>query len=532
MRIYNIEDPNNLAELGSLDTPGRAKDVVVVGEFAYLADGAEGFRVIDISDPANPAETGSLRMQADAWCVTVDDNIAYVGGYHQNLYLIDVSDPENPREISSVWGAGHPLGIAIQDGFAYTSNWCNENGGNISGLSIINVQDPENPEYIGITHTEGQSHDIVVSGEFAYITDGERGLKVFDISDHENIEQIAFYNTPGMACRMAMNGGLIYLADQTNLGIYIPLFDNQAPEVIAEIVDLVIDEDPEPRHVVIADLDDIINDPDGNAGLVFSVQDAPDEVNMEIENDHILSVSPEDNFNLTDGYRVIITAEDIGGLTVETDFMLTINPVNDVPENFQLLEPADESERSYDYPVCFRWSESFDPDEGEDVSYLLSLDCEYLDISLSYQIPEDSTSMTISLDTLNGGCVTVRTLWWVTGISGDDSTECDERYTLLVAGPGNVEQNSQTVFDFGLTTAFPNPFNSTTTIVYSLPHLSDVTLQVYNLAGQKVTTLFEGKRQTGVYNTNMTAYNLPTGIYILKMEASGQVFTQKVMLIK
>ncbi len=534
LRIFSIEDPINIEELGSIDTPGRAQDVVVEGDFAYVADGIEGLRIIDISNPANPLETGSVAIQADTWCVDVEEDIAYLGGYHQNMYLIDISDPENPELISSVWSPGHPLGIAVRDGFAYTANWCNELGGNVSGLRIFNVEDPENPELIFQELTEGQSHDIVLAGDYAYITDGERGLKVFDISDLDNIEQVGSYNTPGMACRMTMNEGLIYLADQTNLGIYIPTFDNEAPQVIAEIEDVELNEDPEPRHVVIADLDDIIIDPDGNFGLEFSVQGAPDEANMFIDNNHVLSVTPNDNINIPDGCQVTISAEDIGGLTVETEFNLTINPVNDAPDLFQLLEPADESQVFCQDTVLFSWADSFDPDDGEEVLYWFSLDCEDLGISISYQIPEDSTSITISLDTLNGGCMTVETFWWVTAISGIDSTECERRFSMEVEGTGDVDLENRPVYQFGIASIYPNPFNARTTIKYTVPSIRIVSLQVFDINGRLGETLVDEIKPAGMHRVEWDGGEVGAGVYFVRMTDEGERINEirKVVLIK
>ena len=79
---------------------------------------------------------------------------------------------------------------------------------------------------------------------------------------------------------------------------------------------------------------------------------------------------------------------------------------------------------------------------------------------------------------------------------------------------------------------YPNPFNSITTIRYGLPYPSRVSLQVYNLSGQRITTLFEGYRQAGYHTANLTADNLPSGLYFIRLDAGVKVMTQKVMLIK
>lgn len=80
--------------------------------------------------------------------------------------------------------------------------------------------------------------------------------------------------------------------------------------------------------------------------------------------------------------------------------------------------------------------------------------------------------------------------------------------------------------------AYPNPFNSTTTINYGLPHPCLVSLQIFNLSGQQVNTLFEGYKQAGFHFTNLTANNLPSGLYFVQLKVSDQVFTREVTLIR
>jgi len=80
--------------------------------------------------------------------------------------------------------------------------------------------------------------------------------------------------------------------------------------------------------------------------------------------------------------------------------------------------------------------------------------------------------------------------------------------------------------------SFPNPFNSETTISYSLLHPGYVSLQLFNLYGQRVSKLFEGNRQAGVYSANLSGRDLASGLYFMRLEASDQVLTRKVMLIR
>ena len=73
--------------------------------------------------------------------------------------------------------------------------------------------------------------------------------------------------------------------------------------------------------------------------------------------------------------------------------------------------------------------------------------------------------------------------------------------------------------EFMLSQSYPNPFNPTTRINYSVPKSSYITLKVYNILGEEVTTLFEGFRQQGNYTAIFDASGLSSGMYIYRMTA-------------
>jgi len=86
--------------------------------------------------------------------------------------------------------------------------------------------------------------------------------------------------------------------------------------------------------------------------------------------------------------------------------------------------------------------------------------------------------------------------------------------------------------DFAITSVYPNPFNSMTRITYNLPHPSPVSLQLFDLTGRRVKTLFEDYQHPGIHTTILTANDLPSGLYFIRLNANDEVFTQKIMLIR
>lgn len=86
--------------------------------------------------------------------------------------------------------------------------------------------------------------------------------------------------------------------------------------------------------------------------------------------------------------------------------------------------------------------------------------------------------------------------------------------------------------EFKLHQNYPNPFNPTTSIRFDVAEASHFTLSVYNILGQQVATLINEQRNAGSYSVNFDASRLSSGTYFVRMQANGQVFTNKMMLIK
>jgi hypothetical protein len=79
---------------------------------------------------------------------------------------------------------------------------------------------------------------------------------------------------------------------------------------------------------------------------------------------------------------------------------------------------------------------------------------------------------------------------------------------------------------------YPNPFNPATTIRYQLPVAGDVTLSVFDIAGQKVAELVNGWREVGNHQATFNGANLASGIYIYRIQAGDFIATNKMMLVK
>ena len=85
---------------------------------------------------------------------------------------------------------------------------------------------------------------------------------------------------------------------------------------------------------------------------------------------------------------------------------------------------------------------------------------------------------------------------------------------------------------YGISDAYPNPFNPSTMINFSIPADVSVSLSVYNMQGREVSRLIDAKMDAGYNSIAWNTNNLSSGIYFVKMVAGGHVVTQKLMLLK
>ena len=80
--------------------------------------------------------------------------------------------------------------------------------------------------------------------------------------------------------------------------------------------------------------------------------------------------------------------------------------------------------------------------------------------------------------------------------------------------------------------AYPNPFNPITKIKYDIFKAAKVTLKIYNIKGETITTLINEIKQAGSYQVNWNAVNLPAGMYIYQLRVADYQSSNKILLLK
>lgn len=121
---------------------------------------------------------------------------------------------------------------------------------------------------------------------------------------------------------------------------------------------------------------------------------------------------------------------------------------------------------------------------------------------------------------------------YVTNTTYTDYSNATTAFRNQVLEKTYNEKNVVIVDNFELYQNYPNPFNPSTTIMFSLKNEGNVTLKLYDAAGQLVETIFEGIGKEGLNQVNLSLKNYSSGTYYYTLSNGLHNQTQKLMLIK
>ena len=143
-------------------------------------------------------------------------------------------------------------------------------------------------------------------------------------------------------------------------------------------------------------------------------------------------------------------------------------------------------------------------------------------VNWSEQVPFQSDSMWLEsifcIDSITGWAVGNKGAIFHTtngGVSFVEEEEIDEMPTI-----------------YFLSNNFPNPFNPSTKIKYSVPQSSQVVVKVFDILGNEIETLVNEEKPVGTYELTWNAVNLPSGIYFYRIQAGSFVDAKKMILMK
>lgn len=310
------------------------------------------------------------------------------------------------------------------------------------------------------------------------------------------------------------NGDLFqYEVDLTGIGVR---DDNNPPEWEEIPDDITVDE----GTLIVFDITGTDPDED-DLTIEYSSDNLPDNVEFTDNEDGTGTFTWQIGYDNAGDYSALFTLSD-GDLEVEHEVEITVVNVNRVPYWVEIPEVVRVDENEL---LAFDVTAS-DPDDDD---LMITFSSEDLPEEVEFTDNRDGTG----------------TFTWQTGF--DDAGEYNARFTLsdgdfsidvnvliivIDAGYAPGMNNGSIPTELSLGPVHPNPFNSTTSIRYNLDRDGFITLKLYDLAGREVAELVSERQSTGNYQTFWNAEGMPSGVYLLRLNAGGLERTTKLLLIR
>jgi hypothetical protein len=128
----------------------------------------------------------------------------------------------------------------------------------------------------------------------------------------------------------------------------------------------------------------------------------------------------------------------------------------------------------------------------------------------------------------------VPTYYTVFAHTDDDqySTPDNESQIRVIVSGAGIGNDPALPKNAGYLTSYPNPFNANTVLNYRLIEPGEIRISIYNIAGQKMATLFDGNQDAGEHKITWEASQYPSGVYFAKLESAQKTETKKLLLLK
>jgi len=227
--LVRVQIQGRSFRVAACDTAGKAFDVSVSGDWAYIASHAQGLRMVNVSDPAN-VTNASLSASIEtrfAESVSVQDHFAYVADGPNGVRILDVA-PVLARATGAVpaeVGAYRPGGLVRR--VVPAGKYLYVAAGD-RGVLILDVSTPSAPVPVSSVRST-DAVDIALHGNWAFVADGAGGIKILDVTDPANPVALPA-GIRGSVRRLALTGNLLVAAGDTGVSI-IDVSDPSSPKM-------------------------------------------------------------------------------------------------------------------------------------------------------------------------------------------------------------------------------------------------------------------------------------------------------------
>jgi len=531
LRIINISNPQQPTETGFY--PGLTPAVAVVGRYAYMADVGRGFDVIDISNPADPIEVGNCVTRGNVFGVAIRDSLAYLAYYSgYGMGVVSISDPAHLTEIGGFDGGILSRDIDLIENYAFLAS-------DNAGLTILNALDPTHIALEGSYYPLGRAGRFAVKDSIAVVCTGAHSFLLLDFSDPEHPVQLVSQLGAHYSCDVEIEGDFLYLADADN-GLRV--FDISTPIEAHEVA-------------FISNAEWSVNGVELGNGFLYASWNAPGGGGIQV-------FDITDPVHITPG-RYIYQRQTPTRLTIHGSYLYA--SYNNLLEIVEITEPTQPRlagscsvpgealgiavKDSIAYVATGAYgvrlidvSDPEHPVECDSIATRSSAQDIVIEGDLAFVADYDSGLVILNVSRPDrpfiAGYAKTHGPATVLGLGQDHQLYVGELLYFGIYDYSEVTSVSPspsplTPYTLSLSLSpFPNPFNSSTTISYTLPKPGRYALDVVDIRGRLVTRLADGWKEAGSYRSILQGGELPSGTFVVRLEGGDASVVQKVELVK
>jgi hypothetical protein len=526
--IFDISTPTSPVWLTSFGVDDWTQNVSVSGSYAYISDYSYGIFVVDVSNPATPTQIGYAATGYRTTKVVFDGNYAFVSN-GDSMKVIDISSPENPQIVAGIAVDDRAVNISVGVGKVFVAD-------RNFGLHCIDITDPTAPSILHqatiVPPASGSAFNVYYSEGKAYVAYGDAGVRVLDVSTPAATTLLGEIDTPGDVRGTVVKDGYVFAAAR-DAGVRVINATN--PGNLSEMDSIGT---PRARGIAISGNYVYVAASDSGLAVIDVTNPAsPTWVTSNsifygegvAANGNIAAISKWDGikiFDITDPMNPMPMGETYelttgtAGLTIDGNYMyvsdfdsLRIFDLSDL--NAPALISSIYKGGEWDGTVVVEGNYAYTVSEGDGIKVFDVTD-KANPTEVGYYDGENSSR---GMAVKDGVIYVAERTAGISIYKNDLITSVDESSELIV--------NNYQLFQ-----NYPNPFNPSTKISFKLLQSSEVTLEVTNILGQRISVLINGMQKAGNYEINFDGSGLTSGIYFYKLTANGFTSVRKMTLIK
>jgi len=215
--IINISNPASLSVIGNYNSPGDAKGVAVMGNYAYVADGTSGVEAVSITDPTSPTLVGSYDTAGTAYKVKTNKtgSTIYVADGEDGLINLNVYVPSSIT-LRGSYDLGDARDVVVEQTYGTGVMVADVAG----GITLLDTYYGDPIHYYATYNSTLAYSSLVLSGNYLYTSDTTYGVSVINVSSVYAPTLAAHLDASGKINSMAQSGDYLYTTENSSLKIY------------------------------------------------------------------------------------------------------------------------------------------------------------------------------------------------------------------------------------------------------------------------------------------------------------------------